>query len=171
MLKIKPNEYADFYQSYVQNILENDKDIVENLEGSYQRAYRIFSNMGVEIHEYQYAENKWTIKEILQHLIDTERIFNYRALRFARNDTTELPGYEENNYVLSSKANQREFKDLWEEFSLLRQSSTLLYRSFDEEMLMHLGVASGSNMSVRALGFITSGHLLHHLNVIEERYL
>ena len=171
MSKLESWEYAEFYQTYIQIIIENDKNIVENLEDSFQKAMHIFSNMDKEKYLFRYAKGKWTIKELLQHLIDTERIFNYRALRFSRNDKTVLPGFEENHYVEASCANQRMFKDLLEEFNLLRKLTIVLYKSFDDEMLLKFGKASGTNMSVRAMGYITSGHLLHHLQVIKERYL
>lgn len=171
MEKPEENEYAPFYQPYMEVFLDNDKNITENLEDSIQYAMRILRGLAYEKHMFRYAEDKWTIKEIVQHLIDAERVFNYRAMRFARIDMTDLPGFDENLYVDNSNANQRDFIDLLEEFSDLRKTTIQLYKSFTPEALLVIGSANGNLMSVRALGFITSGHLLHHLKVIQERYL
>jgi len=171
MEKLENNEYALFYQPYLQEFSEDDKNIIENLEDSIQYSMRILRGLNYEKHLFRYEEDKWTIKEIVQHVIDTERIFNYRALRFARKDKTDLAGFEENLFVGNSNANQREFVSLLEEFYTLRKTTIDLYKSFSEEALLQIGIANGNSMSVRVLGYITSGHLLHHLKVIQERYL
>ncbi len=117
-----------------------------------------------------YAKGKWTVKEIIQHLIDSERVFSYRALRFARNDKTELPGYDENVFALESKAGERDIDDMLTEFDLLRKSTVCLFNSFDKTMLGRTGVCFNKNISVLALGFVMAGHTLHHTNVIKEKY-
>ena len=114
---------------------------------------------------------KWTIKEIIQHLIDTERIFNYCALRIARNDSIDLAGFDQDQFVMYSDANKRDFENLMKEFSDLRKTTITLYQNFSENRLLQKGSVSGNIMSVRASGYLTSGHLLHHLNVINHRYL
>ncbi len=169
--KIETKEYASFYQTYIDQIVENDKSIIENLEDSFQEVMSLLKDIDKDMQHYQYAENKWTIKEIVQHLIDTERVFNYRALRFARNDKTELSGFDENNFVEASNANQKEYKNLLGEYSALRRSTIFMYKSFNDMNLLCQGKANGSTMSVRALGYVTSGHILHHLHVIKSRYL
>ncbi|MCK5637544.1 MAG: DinB family protein [Flavobacteriaceae bacterium] len=169
--KIESNEYASFYQTYIDRILENDRSLVENLEDSLQVAFNLLKDIDKDKQSFKYADDKWTIKELVQHIIDTERIFNYRALRFARNDKTELSGFDENDFADTSNANRRKFTDLLEEFSALRKSTIFLYNSFDEKTLMLQGNANSSIMSVRALGYVTSGHLLHHLHIIKSRYL
>jgi uncharacterized damage-inducible protein DinB len=121
--------------------------------------------------DYRYAEGKWTIKDIIQHVIDTERIFAYRALRISRNDITPLPGFEENDYVENTKANERGIQDLLAEFSAVRYATLFLFKSFSEEQLKRIGTASGTAISVRAIGFIIIGHQKHHQNVFQERYL
>ncbi len=171
MSKPELNEYASFYQPYIQILLDNDGNLIENLRISFKKAIQILENLDTEKQMYQYAKGKWTIKEIVQHIIDAERVFNYRALRFARNDGSELSGFDENLFVSESNANSVNYKDLLEEFSLLRQSTILMYSNFSDKTLFLKGKASGEFISVRALGYITSGHLLHHLQVIEERYL
>lgn len=117
-----------------------------------------------------YAPGKWTAKDIIQHLIDAERVFSYRALRFARNDKTLLPGFEENDYAVTAEASKRSMDELLDEYFLVRDSSIKLFRSFTDEMLMREGVVPSGNVSVLAIGFIMPGHTIHHLNVIKERY-
>ncbi len=171
MESLGENEYAPFYQTYIHAVSNNDKNIIENLQDSIQYALRILRALPYEKHVFRYDEGKWTIKEIIQHLIDSERVFNYRALRFARRDTTNLMGFDENLYVENADANSREFIELLDEFATLRKDTVLLYKSFSYDALVEIGTANGNTISVRALGYITSGHLLHHLKVIQERYL
>ena len=122
-------------------------------------------------HEFRYAEGKWTIKDIILHLIDAERIFAYRALRIARNDKTALPGFEENDYVVTANANNREYESLFTEYETVRNATISLFKTFTSEDFLRLGTASNNSISVRAIGYITLGHELHHKNVILERYL
>ncbi len=167
---MKDTEYAPFYAPYIQAV-DTNKSIVLNLEDSLQQANKLLNGINSEKELYQYAAGKWTIKEIVLHLIDAEMVFNYRALRFARNDKTALSGFEENDYVQNSNANSIDFKVLIHDLSDLRKSTINLYKNMDDEMLQRGGNASANFMSVRAIGYITSGHLLHHLQVIKERYL
>jgi hypothetical protein len=121
--------------------------------------------------DYSYAGGKWTIKDIIQHIIDAERIFTYRALRFSRNDKTELPGFDENIYVDDANGSKRSIMELLTELSAVRHSTMLLFKTFNEEQLLRIGIASNNPMSVRALGFVIIGHQNHHQKVFEERYL
>jgi uncharacterized damage-inducible protein DinB len=121
--------------------------------------------------DYRYAEGKWTIKDILQHLIDTERIFAYRALRFSRNDLTPLSSFDENEYVIEAKANRRSIQELLTELAVVRQATLSLFKTFSEEELLRIGTASSKPISVRALGFVIIGHQNHHQRFFEERYL
>lgn len=123
------------------------------------------------IGDLRYAPGKWMVKDILQHVIDTERIMAYRALRFARNDKTALPGYDENLFAETAHATRRTIPDLYAEFAAVRQSSILLFGSFDNEMLLRTGVCYHQNISVLALGFVVVGHARHHATIIKERYL
>jgi uncharacterized damage-inducible protein DinB len=120
---------------------------------------------------YRYADGKWTIRELFQHIIDTERIFAYRALCFARKDETPLPGFEENDYAENSKADKRDWEDMVEEFKAVRKSTQILFNSFDKEQLETAGTASGKSNYVLGIGFIMVGHVNHHVNIIKERYL
>jgi hypothetical protein len=169
--KIEKTEYASFFQPYITAISDNNMGLIENLEYSHKKALELLSSISKEKQIYRYAEDKWTIKEIVQHIIDAERVFNYRALRFARRDNIELPGFDENQFALHSNADQRDYKSLLDEFSALRRTTLYLYDSFSDDALLECGRVNGNTMSVRALGYLTSGHLLHHLNVIKSRYL
>ncbi|MDH5414042.1 MAG: DinB family protein [Flavobacteriaceae bacterium] len=168
---LQENEYAPFYEPYIQAILANNKTLLDNLFDTSSESLSLLKNLPSEKLLFSYAKGKWTIKEIIQHLIDAERIMAYRALRFARTDMTELPGFDENNYVLSSNGNKRTIGGLLKEMKLVRKTTILLFKNFEENDLMSLGVANGSNMSVRALGYIIAGHQLHHMKIIQERYL
>ncbi len=168
---ISKNEYAPYFQPYIEPILANGKSIVENLEMSQQYFEDTLRTLPKEKQEHAYAEGKWTIKELIQHIIDTERIFCYRTLCFARNDRTALPGFDQDLFVEYSDANHRNYNDLLDEMSLLRKGTIQLFNSFSKDVLLRVGNASGKEMSVRALGYIISGHQRHHLNVVKERYL
>ncbi len=124
-----------------------------------------------DLGEYRYAPGKWTAKDIVQHLIDTERILAYRALRFARNDQTPLPGFEEDDFAKYANAGQRTIADLYDEYALQHQLTSRLFRSFDAGMLQRTGICFNQTVSVLALGFILVGHPMHHANVVRERYL
>jgi len=171
MLQLNENEYAQYYKPYIDTLMADEKSIVEHLKDTLDDALSILSNLSGDKQMYRYADGKWTIKELVQHIIDTERVFAYRVLRFARNDATPLPGFEQDDYAAIYNANKRDYRDLLEEFKLTRKSIISLFKSFGDEELMRIGIAGGNNMSVRALGYIISGHLQHHLNIIKERYL
>ena len=171
MLELNENEFAHFYKPYIDAVASNGKSIVENLKDTLTEVLNTLSKISENKQEYRYAEGKWTIKELIQHLIDSERVFAYRALRFARNDSTVLSGFEQDDYVAVFDANTRDFDELLEEMELTRKSTILLFKSFGEKELIRVGVASGNNMSVRALGYVISGHLVHHFNIMKERYL
>lgn len=122
-------------------------------------------------HNYRYAKGKWTIKELVQHMLDAERIFAYRALCFARKDKTALPGFDENDYANNAKAKKRHWKELIEELKLVRVANEIMFRSFDKSQLQSAGTANNNQISVNAIGFIMVGHTTHHMNIMRERYL
>jgi hypothetical protein len=167
--ELQSNEYGDWYKPYLATL--KDEILQEELEISLHRFIRFVQDIPMDKHDYAYAEGKWKIKDIIQHLIDSERIFSYRALRFARNDKTALPGFEENDYAIEAKGNNRTIMSLLTELSAVRHSTLLLFKNFTEKELLHVGTASNNLMSVRAVGFIIIGHQNHHQNVFEERYL
>lgn len=168
--QLSRDEYAPFYANYIAQV-SNEYTLIEELEISVHRLIKFVQDIPMDKYDYRYAEGKWTIKDILQHLIDAERIFAYRALRFARNDKTELPGFEENDYVDFAGANKRSIMELLTELAVVRQATLSLFKTFKEEELLRSGIASSNNMSVRALGFVIIGHQNHHQRIFEERYL
>jgi uncharacterized damage-inducible protein DinB len=163
------NEYPEYFGKYIAQVA--DENLIEELEISLHRLIKFVQNIPMDKFDYQYAEGKWTIKDILQHLIDSERIFAYRALRFARNDKTSLPGFEEDHYAKNANGSKRSIQDLLTELAIVRQATLSLFKSFSEEQLLRIGTASNKQMSTRVLGFVIIGHQNHHQKVFEERYL
>ena len=163
------NEYADFYKSYIQ-VLEN-VELQEELEISLHKFIKFVQNIPMDKFDYRYADGKWTIKEIIQHLIDSERVFSYRALRISRNDLTPLPGFDENSFVENTNANERSLQGLLTEMAVVRQATLSLFNSFSIEQLRRMGTASNHAISVRAIGFIIIGHQEHHQKIFQKRYL
>ena len=170
MTKLQKIEYPVFYKPYIE-ILDGESSLFQHLEASLELFEQILYEVDEEKYEYSYQDGKWTLKEVVQHLIDAERVFVYRSLRFSRKDATPLMGYEENSYVSNYDINKRDFNTLLDEFCLLRRSTILMFQDFDEEILDINGTVEGNSISVRALGFICSGHVLHHLKIIQERYV
>ena len=162
-------EYATYYKPYIEAL--GEVELMNELEHSFTPFIDFLKTIPTEKQEYRYAEGKWTIKDIIQHIIDAERIFGYRALRISRNDQTPLSGFEENDYVENTDANSRSIQGLLTELSALRHSNLLMFKSFTEEQLTRMGTASNHSISVRALGFLIIGHQKHHQKVFQERYL
>ncbi|NDV15000.1 DUF664 domain-containing protein [Muricauda sp. TY007] len=167
--ELPSSEYNPFYQTYIMAL--GNVDLMEELRKGKDDFLTLLQQIPEEKLYYAYAEGKWSLAEVLVHIIDTERIFQYRALCIARNDKTPLPGFDQDTYVPYSNADNRSRKILMEEYKAVRDSTIFLFDSFDEETIKRIGVASGSKMSVRALGFIISGHQAHHIRIIKERYL
>lgn len=167
--ELSKNEYSSFNATYINAF--GDLGLIEGLENGLNQLVSFMQTIPIEKLEYRYAENKWTIKDILLHLIDAERIFAYRALRIGRGDKTPLAGFEENDYVPNALANSRTLESLITEFQFVRNSTLSLFKNFSNEQFLFLGISSGNSISVRAIGFIISGHQNHHLRIIRERYL
>jgi hypothetical protein len=165
---LKPSEFNPYYGKYIRKTSGLSLD---SLKSSGEKTISFFKSIPSNKLEYRYADGKWTIKEVIQHLMDAERIFTYRALRIARKDKTPLPGFEQDDYVLPSQANKRSIENLIIEYKAIKAATVTLFDSFSDEMLMELGTASNSPISVRAIGFIIMGHDIHHCEVIKERYL
>lgn len=158
-----------FFHRYIQQVQESE--VVPAIENNTKEMVAFISSIPEEKWSYRYAEGKWSIKEMIQHITDAERIFSYRALCFARGEKVSLPGFEENNYAAASKADNRTKDELVKEFTIVRKSAEALYQSFDEEQLQQTGKANNNPVSVNAIGFIIPGHAKHHLNILKERYL
>ncbi|MGX7666439.1 DinB family protein [Flavobacterium pedocola] len=170
--ELQITEYAPFYQPYI-DALEENINLLDELEISLYNTIHFIQDIPMDKFDYRYAEGKWTIKEIIQHIIDAERVFSYRALRFSRNDKTELPGYDENEFAaaVNPVANKRHLKDLLTELSAVRHATITLFKSFTPEDFLKSGIASEREMSVRAVGFIIIGHQNHHMRVFKQRYM
>ena len=166
---LKDNEYDDYYKPYL--LKASGFNLKSGLELNAKEISYFFENLSEDKANYRYAEGKWTVKEVFQHIIDTERVFSYRALRVSRNDKTALPGFDHDLYVENCNVEERTLKDLIREYQALRQSTICLFNSFTEKLLLRSGIASDSNISVRAIGFILMGHELHHCQILRERYL
>lgn len=169
MANIDLTQVPSFYQGYVSLVPDGKLD--ELFERHQRDLLSLLKGLPEEKWNYRYAEGKWTIREMVQHIIDAERIFTYRALCFARKDRTPLPGFEESEYAAASKAEKRRSNELMEELGTVQKSSALLYNSFDNEQLDQIGTANNNKVSVRLIGYILIGHTLHHMRIIQERYL
>jgi hypothetical protein len=159
----------DFHRGYVDHV--KDLDVYDALNQSLEQTVKLIKSIPEAQGEYRYAEGKWSIKEVIAHMIDTERILAYRSMRFARNDKTELPGFEENNYAPEANAHARTIEQMAGEFERIRQVSIDLFKSFTGEMLKREGTANKLKLSVLNLGYIIAGHALHHRRILMERYL
>lgn len=163
------NELPKYFDRYIKLVFTDD--LIAGLEEEMQDTIVTTLGLSSDLQEFRYAEGKWNLKEILMHLVDAERIFNYRALRFARNDKTELSGFEENDYVIASKADKRSIQSILDEYESVRNSTIQLFSNFTRDMLNQKGIANGVEISVRALGFTILGHEMHHKKIFEERYI
>ncbi|HRV95272.1 MAG TPA: DinB family protein [Anaerolineae bacterium] len=167
--KPQEGEYAPYTIMYI-GLLPDDGQVLAHLQDNLQTMLSFIRSFPAERLTYRWAEGEWTIKEILVHVSDDERIYAYRALRFARGDATELPGFEQDEYVPYSKANERDIEDILAEYSSVRQATLTLFKSFDADALKRVGVSNDHVMSVRAAAYHIAGHELHHLNSIRENY-
>ena len=158
-----------FYKNYID--LVKDVELMDMLHRQSQNFPEFMATIPQSKLDFRYAENKWTMAEVLLHIIDSERIFQYRALRFSRGDQTPLPGFEQDDYVPFSKANNRTLQSLIDEYSIVRNSTLHLFNQFDTNDLEREGIASSLDWSVGALGFVICGHQKHHRNILRERYL
>ena len=160
---------AGFYHKYINSLKE--QDVVKALKKNSGDFKELLKKIPHKKIDYAYAEGKWTIKELLQHIVDAERVFAYRALRFARKDTTPLASFDENAWAAGAKASTRKWNGIVKEFKAVRKSTEILFESFDDEQLLSIGTASNNSINVVALGFIAAGHVAHHANIIRDRYL
>lgn len=162
-----PEEYADFYAGYITALPPSD--VLEILELQKDQL-RHLADIGAGRETFRYAPGKWSVREVVGHLVDAERVFSYRALRFSRGDETPLPGFDENFYVDHARFDERPLLSLIEELTLLRSANVLLFRQLTPEELARTGEANTHPVSVRALAFILAGHMEHHFKGLRERY-
>jgi DinB superfamily len=161
-------DYAPFYANYIKNVPD---DALKAFEDQLYTTNVFFKSIPEDKIDYRYAEGKWSIKEIVGHLIDNERVMSYRALAISKNEKQSLPGFDENDYIRESNYSERNYSDLVEELKKVRESNILMFKNFSEEIFDRRGVANNSEVTVRAILFIITGHELHHINIIKERYL
>ncbi len=166
---LRPDEFHSYYGPYIETL--GDVELMGCLENGLHQISDFIGQIPDNRMDFLYAQGKWSIAEVLVHLMDAERVFQYRALRFARNDRTELMGFDQDFYVPESFANDRTKGAIIEEFSALRKSTITFFKGLAEEQLMRSGKANGAAMSVRALGFVICGHQAHHFKILKERYL
>ena len=162
------DEFPVYYKGYIDTVAD---DVLLELENQIELLPKFLSAISEEKASFAYAEGKWTIKEVLGHMLDTERIMSYRALCFARRDETALPGFDENVYVKHAHFNDRTLQSLLDEFVVLRKSTMYLLKSFNQEELNRSGISNDKPITVRALIFILAGHVNHHQHILKERYL
>ena len=160
---------AEFAVKYFEAAPQDD--MLEALSESTRQFKKLLKKIPKKHFDYAYAEGKWTLREVLQHIVDTEKVFAFRALWFSRQDPSPLPGFDENSWAVKAQASTRKWKDLVDEFFTTRQSTQLFFESLSDEQLRFTGTANNSLMNVGGLGFVCAGHVNHHINIIRERYL
>jgi len=161
-------DYAPYYERYIK-LIEGD-DILKILNDQSKKTQDVLNSFSEHKGNFRYAEGKWTVKEVVGHLLDTERIFAYRALCIARGEKKSLPGFDQDDYVKDGNFNRRDLFELNYEFRLLRESNLLLFRSFSEEMLKKRGFANETSVTVLAILFMIAGHEKHHMKILREKY-
>jgi len=168
-MRPNPGDYSPYYESYIK--LVEGEDILKILNDQGKKTQDMLNSFSEHRGNYRYTDGKWTVKEVVGHLLDTERVFAYRALCIARGEKKSLPGFDQDDYVKEGNFNKRELFDLNYEFRLLRESNLLLFRTFTPEMLKLKGFANESYVSVLAILFMIAGHEKHHMNVLREKYM
>ena len=169
MQRPRSNEYPSYYNRYIE-LVESD-DILTVLENQNREMSELLDRFGEEAAAFRYTPEKWSVKEVIGHIIDVERIFTYRALRFARNDKTPLAEFDDEEYIKHANFDMRTLIDIADEFRVVRESTLTLFYSFEDEIYDRLGTTSGYKFTVRAIPFIIAGHEAHHRHVIREKYM
>lgn len=167
-MRPQENDYAPFYKGYIEQVPQGEP--IPALEKAGEEISRFLTLLPEGKSNYRYGPDKWTVKELLQHVIDTERIMAYRALTIARGDTAPLPGFDENSYVRQANVDYRSLNEFKTELQLVRKSSVCLFQSFDEAAFRRRGIANNNPITVLALAYIIAGHQLHHFRILQERY-
>lgn len=168
-MRPEKGEYAEYYDRYIS--LVEEADIVSVLDKQQTELERVFQTITEEKAHYAYGPDKWTVKELIGHMTDGERIFAYRALRISRNDQTPIEGFEQDGYIENSNFNNVSFSDLTAELLHARKANLIMLKSLSDEAWLRTGTASENPVSVRALAYIMAGHIRHHLKILNERYL
>jgi len=163
-----PDEYGSFYQGYID--LMQSKKVMQALVEQGQQVYSLIQQLSSEEADFRYADDKWSVREVLGHLVDTERVMSYRAMCISRGEQTSLPGFDQDEYVREGNFPERDLRNLSAEYDALRNANISLFNSFSREQMLRTGVANDNKVSVRALAYIIAGHERHHINILEEKY-
>ncbi len=164
----QPDEFGEFYEDYIN--LVDELNVIQSLIQQGQRVYTFIRQLSADKAKHRYADDKWSVKEIIGHLVDTERIMAYRALCISRGEQTALPGYDHEAYVEQGNFDQRSLQNLSVEYDALRNANISMFSSFTKDQMLRKGTANGVTISVRALAFIIAGHEKHHLTVLKDKY-
>lgn len=167
---INPNEHHEYYGRYL-DLVDNSTELIDGFIQGKKQMVELLESIPEEKMSYRYQPEKWSINELIQHLIDAERIFMYRCLRIARNDKTQLAGFEQDDYIIPSEADKKSKSEIIEEFTVNRNNSIVLLKSLSDKNLSFIGNANGAKASARSIAFTVLGHDLWHLQIIRERYL
>lgn len=171
MKQVRPEDHEshDYYKLYINQVEGND--FLQVLKDNLISTVDLLDSLSLDQWNHRYAEGKWSIKEVMIHIIDTEKVFGYRAMRISRNDQTPLPGFDQNDYVPYYDAENRSPESIIKEFTASRLGTIEMFENFNEDMMKRMGKASDFDVSVRALAFMTAGHEIHHIRILKERYL
>jgi hypothetical protein len=167
--KPEPGEYAPYYKQYIDR--STSEDLIKELQYQLQTFGEFINSLPADKLEFRYAEGKWTVAQVIQHLIDSERIFGFRLLNFVRHGMMEIPGFDQEAFANNTDVSRRTKESFMEEFDALRKSTIAFLKSITPEQSLIVGKANNVNISVRAIGYVCYGHVEHHASVIRERYL
>ena len=162
-------EYAAYYKGYIDSVPQGD--LLEIMDKQNTQFCEFFAHVNEEKAAYRYAKGKWTLKEVLGHIIDLELVFLYRAICISRKESQDLPGFEQEDYIKNSNYSKMTLNELVEQFYLVRKSSVAMFKSFSPKMWALSGIANNHRVSVRALAYIMTGHVIHHMKIINSKYL
>ena len=168
MKRPKQGDYSPYYDTYIS--LVEGTDPLKMMKEQLKNTVRLFSEIPESKGDFSYAHGKWNVKEILGHIIDTERVFAYRAMCIARGEKQSLPGFEQDDYVKASNFDKRKLSDLIDEYKKVREANLAMFKSFDDEAINRRGIANNKEITVNALMFIIPGHEQHHLNILKTKY-
>ena len=168
--EIKSNEHQEYYSRYL-DLIDSNTELIEGYKIGKKHMIDLINSISEEKMSFRYQPEKWSINELIQHLIDTERIFMYRCFRIARNDRTELAGFEQDDFIKPSEADLKSKAEILEEFTINRDNSIALLKSLSDKNLSFIGNANGGDASARSVAFTVLGHDIHHTQIIKERYL
>jgi uncharacterized damage-inducible protein DinB len=160
---------AEYYYTYINKV--DEPDVIKALKKNHKQFLKFLDKIPGKKIDYAYAEGKWTIKQLVQHIIDTERVFAYRLLTTSRKDEAQLPGFDENNWAAMAVVTNRKWKDMMAEFDAVRTSTVLLLEALNDDALLFTGTASNKPVNGIALAYIMAGHVMHHIQVMQQRYL